>query len=298
MSKGSLTSSRGTELNKSRKKSNVFAVSDQTAIAHYLNALRNYPQLKHPEMMELFRQYEEGRTLDAEGTVVTMTPEAAKIRKKLIECNLRLVVSIAKTYKNHNLPIEDLIQEGNLGLMKSIERFDWKRGFRFSTFSSWWIKQAIGQHVLKRKRMIRLPAHAATAQRKIIQATNEFKAEFGTEPTTEELVGLIGASQTVVKATQHSGRFIVSLQATMSSSGEGGTYEDSIEDESFTASPYNNVTEKQSLEKTREVMKVLPDKETAILRLRFGLVENADNHEEYPITEAEAALVEQGTGLT
>jgi RNA polymerase sigma factor (sigma-70 family) len=288
--------SRGDKLNGLQKKDKASLV-DGTAIANYLNALQRFPQLKHPEMVELFQKYESGRTLGADGEVVSLTPEAAKIRTKLIECNLRLVVSIAKTYRNHNLPIEDLIQEGNIGLMKSIERFDWKRGFRFSTYSSWWIKQAIGQHVLKRKRMIRLPAHAATAQRKIIQASTDYRTQFGVDPTTEELVDLIGTSATVVKATQHSGRSIVSLQATASNSGEGQTWEDTVEDLSFTASPYNNVAEKQSLEKTREIMQVLPDKEQAILRLRFGLVEESTDHESYPITVSEMEQVSRGQGL-
>ena len=288
--------SRGDALNELKKKDKLGG--DGTAISNYLNALQRFPQLKHPEVVELFQKYEDGRTLGPDGEVASLTPEAAEIRKKLIECNLRLVVSIAKKYKNHNLPIEDLIQEGNIGLMKSIERFDWKRGFRFSTYSTWWIKQAIGQHVLKRKRMIRLPAHAATAQRKIIQASSDFKTQFGGDPTTEELVDLIGASATVVKATQHAGRNIVSLQATASNSGEGQTWAETIEDESFTSSPYNNVAEKQSIEKTREVMKVLPSKEQAILRLRFGLVEEPSNHAEYPITQVEINQVMKGSGLT
>lgn len=255
-------------------------------VASYFEALQRLPQLKHPEAVELFKQLE---AKDA---------TSDKARKKLIECNLRLVVSIAKQYKDHNIPIEDLIQEGNIGLMKAVERFDWKRGFRFSTYATWWIKQAIGQHVLKRKRMIRLPAHAATMQRKMMQAAEEWRSTGDGEPTSEELMEKIGASETVFKATMQSGRGTISLQQPMSSSGEGDTIGDKVEDERQGTDPFENVAEKQLIEITRRVMMDLSPKEAAILRLRFGLVEDASNSDMYPITEAEADAVMQGKGLT
>lgn len=259
---------------------------DKNAVSSYLDALHHFPQLKHPELVELFKVYEAGGV------------PADKARTKLIECNLRLVVSIAKQYKGHNIPIEDLIQEGNIGLMKSIERFDWKRGYRFSTYSTWWIKQSIGQHVLKRKRMIRLPAHAATVQRKLMQAAEEYRETMGCEPTSEELQALIGASETVVNATMHSGRGTISLQQPMSASGEGDCIEDRIEDERPGADPFENVAEKQLLEITKRVLSGLSAKEAAILRLRFGLVEDATDSKSYPITEEEMASVMQGKGIT
>jgi len=272
----------------------------QNIVGSYLNALHRFPQLKHPEVVELFKAYCAGRKVDENGDIIVAesTPEAIAVRKKLVECNLRLVVSIAKQYKGHNLPIEDLIQEGNIGLMKSIDRFKWEKGFRFSTYSTWWIKQAIGQHVLKRKRMIRLPAHAATVQRKMMQAAEEYRETMGCEPTTEELRVLIGASDTVVKATVHSGRGTISLQQPLSSSGEGDTIEDKVEDQRPGCDPFENVAEKQLLELTRDVLGSLSAKEAAILRLRFGLCEDSKNSTDYPITEEEVNQVMSGKGLT
>lgn len=273
---------------------------NDNVVSSYLNMLQRFPQLKHPEMVELFQRYESGVTKDDEGEVAHLTPEASKVRKHLIECNLRLVVSIVKQYKGHNIPIEDLIQEGNVGLMKAIERFDWKRGFRFSTYATWWIKQAIGQHVLKRKRMIRLPAHAATVQRKLLQAAEEYRELTGGEPSPEELLELVDASEAVVRATIHSGRGTLSLQQPVSSGRDGNTFDDiesKIEDERPGCDPFENVAEKQLLEITKRVLCELSPKEAAILRLRFGLVEDSTNGEQYPITDEEIASVMQGKGL-
>lgn len=271
--------------------------TDKNVVSSYLTALQRFPQLNKQQATELFQAYEKGCKRDAEGEVTERTPEAIKIRKKLTECNLRLVVSIAKQYKGHNIPIEDLIQEGNIGLMKSIDRFKWEKGFMFSTYATWWIKQAIGQHVLKRKRMIRLPAHAATVQRKMLQAAEEFRETSGTEPTTEELMEIVGASETVVKATMHSGRGIISLQQPLNTSGEVDTIEDKVEDERPGCDPFANVAEKQLLEITKDVLMSLSHKEAAILRLRFGLVDDSTDSSEYPITEEEMRSVMEGKGL-
>jgi len=274
--------------------------AEHNIVGTYLAELRQFEQLKHPDVVELFKLYDAGCTRDADNEVIDRTSESKRIRAQLTECNLRLVVSIAKQYKNSNIPIEDLIQEGNIGLMKAIDRFKWDKGFRFSTYATWWIKQAIGQHVLKRKRIIRLPAHAATVQRKMLQAAEEFREEMGCEPTQEELQGIVGASETVVKATMHSGRGTISLQQPLSSKNGDphDTIEDKVEDDRPGCDPFTNVAEKQLLEITQRVLGMLSSKEAAILRLRFGLVETSTNSVDYPITEAEARSVMAGEGLT
>jgi len=259
---------------------------EKSVISTYLDSLQNFPQLKHNETIDLFKNIQLGGKL------------AEKAKKKLVECNLRLVVSIAKQYKSHNMPLEDLIQEGNMGLIKSIERFKWEKGFRFSTYATWWIKQAIGQHVLKRKRIIRLPAHAASLQRKLMQAADDYREAMGCEPSSDELTELIGASETVVKATMHSGRSVISLQQPISSTGDGDTIEDKVEDERPGADPFDNIAEKQLMQIAKKVLGSLTSKEAAILRLRFGLVDDALDPSSYPITESELSELMQGKGLT
>lgn len=254
--------------------------SNAAAIDSYLGTLCRQPILGHPELVEAFKQFEAGDN---------------KARNLLIESNLRLVVSIAKQYKGHNIPLEDLIQEGNIGLMKSIERFDWRRGFRFSTYATWWIRQAIGQHVLKRKRMIRLPAHAVSVQKQMSAAVEEYKKEFGSEPSQEELTELIGASDVVVKATFHSGKDAVSLNNPVSSDEDAGTLEDHIESDSL--DPFDNFVTKELLDVARKVLSELSQKEIAVIRLRFGLVEDPTDSNKFPITEDELEGVKEGIGL-
>ena len=256
----------------------------KTSISNYLNTLQSYPQLEHEELIELFQKYEKGGA------------ESVKARQKLTQSNLRLVVYIAKKQKSHNIPLEDLIQEGNLGLLKAIDRFDWKKGFRFSTYATWWIKQSISQYILKRKKIIRLPAHAVSAQKKLIQATDSFKELKGYGPSSEELSEMIDVSETVVKATMFSGKNIVSLQQPMNDD-ESSTLEDRIEDNNAENNPFESLSKKEMLNIVQKVMSELSTKEAAILRLRFGLHDDIDS-EEYQVSNEEAQLIASGRGLT
>lgn len=257
--------------------------STKTTISSYLNSLQNYPQLEHDELIKLFQTYEEGGEA------------SKKARQKLAQSNLRLVVYIAKKQKGHNIPIEDLIQEGNIGLLKAIDRFDWKKGFRFSTYATWWIKQAISQYVLKRKKIIRLPAHAASAQKKLIQAADSFKETNGYGPTSEELSAMIDVSETVIKATIQSGKNIISLQQPIGDDG-ASTLEDRLEDFSPSNDPFEMLSKKEMMEIVKRVMSNLSTKEAAILRLRFGLHEDI-SAENYSVTDAEAEQIATGRGL-
>lgn len=260
-------------------------VNSSEVIGTYINELKSLDQLKHPEVVSLFQAYEAGGK------------QAEKARKRLIECNLRLVISIAKRHRGHNMPLEDLIQEGNLGLIKAIERFDYKKGFRFSTYATWWIKQAIGQHVLKRKRMIRLPAYVTGLQKKLNQASDDFKKMTGEEAPDDFLMSSVDASEDIVRATMSAKNAVVSLDQAMHSDPESGTLRDRIEDTDKNNDPFFAASSKELLGIVKNVLNSLTDKEAAILKLRFGLVDDS-SVEDYPITDDEVMRLSQGIPLT
>jgi RNA polymerase primary sigma factor len=258
-------------------------LSKQNSISSYFSSLQSYPQLEHEELIKLFQTYEKGGS------------DADKARQKLTESNLRLVIYLAKKQKGHNIPLEDLIQEGNLGLLKAIDKFDWTKGFRFSTYATWWIKQSISQYILKRKKIIRLPAHAASAQKKLIQATDAFTELKGYGPTSEELSELIDVSETVVKATMQSGKNIISIHQQVGEDGNS-TLGDKLEDSNLANNPFESLAKKETLIIVKNVMSNLSVKEAAILRLRFGLYEDVEA-KDYQVTEDEANMITSGQGL-
>jgi RNA polymerase primary sigma factor len=146
-------------------------------IASYLVKISRDRLLTHPEELELSRRAREGDK---------------RARQRLIEKNLRLVVSVAKKYRGYGLPFEDLIQEGNIGLMKAVEKYDPDRGFRFSTYATWWIRQAVQRAVIDKGRVIRVPVHMAEKIRKIGRTFSELQSEHGREPTEEEVAERLG----------------------------------------------------------------------------------------------------------
>lgn len=220
-----------------------------------------------------------------------------RARNRMIEANLRLVVSIAKGQQSRGCDLDDLVAEGNIGLMKAVERFDWRRGFRFSTYASWWIRQAVQRLVANQGRAIRVPGRAGSLADDLKVARDEFIELNGQEPTRAELAELMNVTETTVSAAIGGLPYVISLDTTVGSGGvdpnKPRTLRDIIPDEEA-ESPFETLDKKQLKVVLLNVLKTLPKRDELVLRLRFGITEDPFNHGEFPITKAELARLEGG----
>jgi RNA polymerase primary sigma factor len=194
----------------------------------------------------------------------------ARARNELIQRNLRLAVSVAKKMHRKGTDLEDLIQEANIGLMKAVEKFDPSKGFRFSTYAHWWIRQAVGRHIQMHCRSIRIPSHAQGLSAKIYVAKKEYAEEFGCEPTDEELVEILGVTQNALEAAMNAPAFTVSLDTPKYRGDESGTIGSMIEDV-WSESPDEKITKSEIRSVILKSLKKLSKREQAVIRLRFGI---------------------------
>lgn len=200
-----------------------------------------------------------------------------KARDRMIRANIRLAISIAKTYANKGASLEDLIQESSLGLIKAVDRFDWRRGFKFSTYACWWIKQAVRQHVAAQAGAIKLPSYARGTLFKMKEVSQEYKKEFGVEPSQKELAELLGTSLETLQSLIKSAATPVAFDAAAYSSGESNrTMHEVLIDRSI--DKVDDILDGQKLSSAiRGALKNLTPREEAVLRLRFGLTEEFEN---------------------
>jgi RNA polymerase primary sigma factor len=234
------------------------ATATTDALQLFLNEAARYPLLSAAEEVELAKRIERGE-------------KAAKDR--MINSNLRLVVSIAKRYQGHGLSLLDLIQEGIIGLIRAVEKFDWRRGYKFSTYATWWIRQAVQRGVANKSRTIRIPVHIAEREQKIARAERDLMARLERPPTDAEIAKAAKLSTKHVREVRQAARAVTSLDRPVGEEGDA-SLADLVAGEQVPLEEEVHVSLRE--EALHRALRELPDREREVLALRYGLDGDAE----------------------
>ncbi len=247
----------------------------------YLQEIGQVPLLSAEQEVTLAKQMESGDnartqldrheyTTSRERIMLEMQVErGGDARQHLIQANLRLVVSIAKKYTSYGLTMMDLVQEGNIGLMRAVEKFDYTKGHKFSTYATWWIRQAITRAIADQSRTIRLPVHMGEAISQVKRTSHKLQQAMQREPTPEEIADAMGMNASKVRRTLEASMHPLSLEMPVGQEGEG-RMGDFIEDDRISA-PAEAAAASMLREQIEEVLQKLPERERKIIQLRYGL---------------------------
>ena len=269
--------------------SSLDTISSDDTIGLYLKEMSRVPLLKVQEELDIARRIENGRSSKSEldrsnggcpperkVELLSEVEDGVLAREHLIKANTRLVVSVAKRYMGRGVPFLDLIQEGNLGLMKAVEKYDYHRGFRFSTYATWWIRQTITRSIADQGRTIRVPVHMVDRIRQLYKMSHEMEQTLGRIPTTQELGEKLNVTTDKVEWMLQVSWLPLSLESPINEDEEDSELGQFVEDQ-LTPTPIESTYAKLLREKIDEVLDTLPPREARILRLRFGL-ENGHNY--------------------
>src|SRR5438309_8990612 len=223
------------------------------SLQQFLNEAGRYPLLTAAEEVELAKRIERG---DREA------------KEKMINSNLRLVVSIAKRYQGHGLSLLDLIQEGIIGLIRAVEKFDWRKGFKFSTYATWWIRQAVQRGEANKSRTIRIPVHIAEREQRIARAERELATRLGREPTDEEIAKKARLQVKQLREVRQAARAVTSLDRPVGDENDGAFGDFFASD---VAQPEEEVDVSLDQDVLRRAVGQLPERERTVLKLRYGL---------------------------
>ena len=229
------------------------AVATTDALQLFLNEAGRWPLLTKEEEVELAKRIERGDQ---------------QAKERMINSNLRLVVSIAKRYQGHGLSLLDLIQEGIIGLIRAVEKFDWRRGFKFSTYATWWIRQAVQRGVANKSRTIRIPVHIADREQRIARAERLLAPQLGRQPTEEEVAKQAKLPLKQVREVRHAARAITSLDRPVGEDADVALG-DLVASEQ--APPEEEITVSLEQDVLRRAVAELPEREREVVKLRYGL---------------------------